>query len=359
MRWSLSLSIQVNHQQQQRLQAEITASDAKVLSLNAEVERLQVQIEDTTQKVDDERAQLTVLAKALYAQPTSVLVLAAQSRGLDDLLTRTTGLMVAADRAHAAKIRLEADLLGLNAMRDKKQSDLDAEQAAGTLLHEQVEQLQQIQLEAQDLMQQLMQQIADIRRELQAVGGAAPELVASILAGLNTAQLAALTASSQQVWSQVQLWIQLHPQPVAAPLGGSLRLLLPVAGAVLTQTFGPSPYAFEPAYGGFPHFHQGVDLAAPLDTPAVAAYPGVVAVVGSDPWGYGNYVVIAHGSDVTTLSAHLDMALVQPGKVVKAGDVIGLEGSTGNSTGPHVHFELRVKGVPQDPLPYLPSIAAG
>src|SRR5205085_12212905 len=75
---SLSLSIQVNHQQQQRLQAEITASDAKVLSLNAEVERLQVQIEDTTQKVDDERAQLTVLAKALYAQPTSVLVLAAQ-----------------------------------------------------------------------------------------------------------------------------------------------------------------------------------------------------------------------------------------------------------------------------------------
>jgi murein DD-endopeptidase MepM/ murein hydrolase activator NlpD len=124
----------------------------------------------------------------------------------------------------------------------------------------------------------------------------------------------------------------------------------------LTQQFGPSPYAFEPAYGGYPHFHTGVDLAAAKDTPVVAAASGVIAVVGSDPWGYGNYVVIAHGGGMTTLYGHLDMALVQPGQQVGAGTLIGLLGSTGNSTGPHVHFELRLGNVPEDPLPFLPPI---
>jgi murein DD-endopeptidase MepM/ murein hydrolase activator NlpD len=199
-----------------------------------------------------------------------------------------------------------------------------------------------------------MQLITSLRSQLQAVGGGSPELVARILAGLDSAQLRSLGLASQQVWTQVQVWLQTHTLPT--PAADRLQFVMPVAGAVLTQPFGPSLYAFEPSYGGFPHFHTGVDLAAPLDMPVVAAYGGVVALVGSDALGYGNYVVIAHGGKLTTLYGHLDKVLVSAGQTVSAGYPIGLEGSTGNSTGPHVHFEFRVGGVPQDPLPYLPAM---
>jgi murein DD-endopeptidase MepM/ murein hydrolase activator NlpD len=86
----------------------------------------------------------------------------------------------------------------------------------------------------------------------------------------------------------------------------------------------------------------------------LAADDGVVALVGTGMTGYGNYVVIAHAGGLDTLYGHLSAALVKPGQTVTQGTVVGLEGSTGNSTGPHLHFELRIGGRPVDPTPYLP-----
>jgi murein DD-endopeptidase MepM/ murein hydrolase activator NlpD len=132
---------------------------------------------------------------------------------------------------------------------------------------------------------------------------------------------------------------------------------------VITQGFGPSQIAIEPALSlagiSYRHFHTGIDIAAPFATPVLAAGNGVVALAGSETdgfghlVGYGNYVVIAHGGGMITLYGHLDRILVQPGQPVQAGVPIGLEGSTGNSTGPHVHFELRVDGIPTDPRAYV------
>ncbi len=131
----------------------------------------------------------------------------------------------------------------------------------------------------------------------------------------------------------------------------------------ITQGFGPTTFAMEPpfTFNGvtYPHFHTGVDIAAPLDTPVAAAADGVVVIAGSSTdlqgnlIGYGNYVVIAHAGKMVTLYGHLDKLLVHAGQVVHAGDVIGLEGSTGNSTGPHLHFEVRVAGLLANPLQYL------
>ncbi len=136
-------------------------------------------------------------------------------------------------------------------------------------------------------------------------------------------------------------------------------------GGVVTQRFGPSPFAIEPAVTlagiSYPHFHTGVDIAAPYETPVVSAADGVVALAGSETdgaghlVGYGNYVVIAHGGNMITLYGHLAEVLVRAGEAVRAGQPIGLEGSTGNSTGPHVHFELRVQGRPTDPMSYVAS----
>jgi murein DD-endopeptidase MepM/ murein hydrolase activator NlpD len=147
---------------------------------------------------------------------------------------------------------------------------------------------------------------------------------------------------------------------VGAPGG----LLAPLNGAI-SQPFGPSALAFEPAvtFNGitYPHFHTGIDIAGPLDAPIHAAADGVVAIAGTEvdnqgnAVGYGNYIVIAHAGRMITLYGHLDQLLVHVGQVVHAGQVIGLEGSTGNSTGPHLHFELHVAGLLTDPAKYLRS----
>ena len=121
-----------------------------------------------------------------------------------------------------------------------------------------------------------------------------------------------------------------------------------------SQGFGPSTFWFEPAYGQYPHFHTGIDMVAPFGTVVHAADDGVVALVGSSSTGYGNYVVIAHSGGLDTLYGHLSTAVVKVGDLVTQGQPVGLEGSTGNSTGAHLHFELRINQRPVDPAPYLP-----
>ncbi|HEV7678071.1 MAG TPA: M23 family metallopeptidase [Candidatus Dormibacteraeota bacterium] len=124
----------------------------------------------------------------------------------------------------------------------------------------------------------------------------------------------------------------------------------PVDGAVVSQSFGCSPYSMEPVDRGCPsgHIHTGIDLAVPAGTPVRASLDGVATVVVSAA-GYGLHVVVDSGDGLTTLYAHMESVAVHDGDAVAAGDVVGLAGSTGNSTGPHLHFEVRRDGIPEDP----------
>jgi murein DD-endopeptidase MepM/ murein hydrolase activator NlpD len=98
--------------------------------------------------------------------------------------------------------------------------------------------------------------------------------------------------------------------------------------------------------------HGGIDLAAPVGTPVHASRPGTVTVSG---WvgAYGYAVYLDHGDGMETRYAHLSTVNVQHGQTVRQGDVLGEVGSTGASTGPHLHFEIRSAGVALDPLPLL------
>jgi Peptidase family M23/Putative peptidoglycan binding domain len=100
-------------------------------------------------------------------------------------------------------------------------------------------------------------------------------------------------------------------------------------------------------------FHPGIDIPAPKGTPVHAAAAGVVVSAGFAPDGYGKRVMIDHGGGVTTISAHLSRVLVAVGDDVSPGDVVGLVGASGEATGPHVHFEVRLRGAAVDPLPAL------
>ncbi|MBI5370233.1 peptidoglycan DD-metalloendopeptidase family protein [Candidatus Uhrbacteria bacterium] len=118
---------------------------------------------------------------------------------------------------------------------------------------------------------------------------------------------------------------------------------------------GLSTYFHDPTYP-FRHLfeHSGIDLPAPTGTPVHAAASGYVAWARRGTQ-YGNYVMIIHADQTATLYAHLSRIGVSADQYVAQGDVIGAVGSTGFSTGPHLHFEVRKNGIPTNPLDYLPS----
>jgi murein DD-endopeptidase MepM/ murein hydrolase activator NlpD len=111
-----------------------------------------------------------------------------------------------------------------------------------------------------------------------------------------------------------------------------------------------------PFGGSSLEFHKGQDISAPTGTPINATADGVVVKAG---WmrGYGNGIYIDHGNGITTRYGHLSRIDVVEGQPVRQGQHLGLVGSTGRSTGPHLHYEVRINGEPTSPLPYLPSPA--
>lgn len=141
-----------------------------------------------------------------------------------------------------------------------------------------------------------------------------------------------------------------------APAGASLQpcprqpaLQAPVSGA-LTSGYGWR----ENPVTGQEDFHAGVDIACAAGTPVGACLEGQVADTGWNE-ARGNYLVLRHGDGVQTLYQHMSCIVVRPGQAVAAGQTVGMAGSTGLSTGPHVHLELTVDGTLYDPLPGLPE----
>ena len=147
-----------------------------------------------------------------------------------------------------------------------------------------------------------------------------------------SASLAARIRSSQSSSAVV-------PGPTGAP--SAAGFIWPVHG-VLTSGYG----------WRWGRMHEGIDLAVGVGTPVVAAAAGTVIVAG---WlgGYGNLVVIDHGNGIATAYGHNTSVTVGVGQFVEQGQLVSYSGSTGHSTGPHVHFEVRINGSPVDPLGYL------
>ena len=119
---------------------------------------------------------------------------------------------------------------------------------------------------------------------------------------------------------------------------------------VVTSEFG---YRRDP-FTGERRGHTGMDLAVPTGTSVRAALPGTVTVSTYNQGGYGYYVMIDHGNGLSTLYGHNSQLLARVGQTVEVGDVIALSGSTGRSTGPHLHFEVRINGERTNPRSYLP-----
>jgi hypothetical protein len=186
------------------------------------------------------------------------------------------------------------------------------------------------------------------------LGSRAPELPDVVLAALPPTSRAGVGGPFSL---PADVSVSVGDQAGEGTSGSSRAVVDPLPGGRLTQPFGPSDLAQEPPMTvdgvRYPHFHSGIDLAAPLGTPVRALAAGTVVSAGRAPDG-AVVVVIRHHDGTESRYAHLAPDLVvAPGQVVAAGEVIGRVGMTGVTTGPHLHLELWRGGLPLDPAPVL------
>jgi murein DD-endopeptidase MepM/ murein hydrolase activator NlpD len=138
------------------------------------------------------------------------------------------------------------------------------------------------------------------------------------------------------------------------PLTGNIIELLspvmewPVKG-IVTLEFGESDLPYQP-------LHTGIDIANPegkIGDPIVPFMPGTVIYAGEIFWGFGKYIMINNGDNITSIYAHLSAIYVYQGEKVTLGQIMGEEGTTGWSTGPHLHFQININGIPVNPRTFL------
>ena len=219
------------------------------------------------------------------------------------------------------------------------------------------------------LQAQLAQEKADLETQKTALSGAQSELeqkitdAAALVAQYEETKAGAQALYDAEIAQAAEIERQIQEAEKAArdaanqngtnvPPATSGGYIWPTDTHLVTSPFGPRS---SPGGIGSPD-HLGVDIGASYGSPIYATKSGTVILTGG-PWGggYGNYVVLDHGSGNTTLYAHMSSIAVDEGETVSQGQVIGYVGSTGNSTGPHLHYEIRENGNRIDPLTYLPG----
>lgn len=330
----LSDSLRDNRMHQDRLRGERQETDQRMAQVAVAEER-------TQKRIDVQRQTLNRFARALYQQPDAGLVAVFSAHDLGDFLTRLADLEATTRRVKQARDDLERSQRQLQA-EHLEQQRLRVKQDG------QLAELQRLSRQQEATLAQLQSKQREMFAELASVRYQSAATAQFITDALQAQQSEAAAAAGDQVWEQVRLL-----GGDSLPGSGDLKLSHPLPGSRLTQGFGPSNYLFEPPYGGYAHFHTGMDFSAPAGSSILSAADGTVVLTGFNSGGYGYFVVVGHPGGYATMYAHLQAIWVHRGQDVGRGQAVGAEGSTGNSTGAHLHFELRRSGQALDPAPYL------
>lgn len=303
--------------------------------------------------VDQKQKQLDRQVASIYkygrASEASRWIAAVKSSDSINQLGHTTQLLKDAsaeqtrvlDRMRQLRDRAEADRAEAHAARVS--ADVQREEAADA--HAEVEALvveqQELVAAANALVDQQRSAVATLERERQSLEAQATQI--STTRTRTAEELKDLEKAEEKL--EAELKALLSGPKVSGPAPGMLQF--PTAGRVGSR-FG---YRIHPIYG-YARLHAGVDIGAPTGQVIVSAESGQVVRSG---WcgGYGNCVVVQHSGGLATLYAHMSQRAVGVGTWVRMGQTVGYIGSTGLSTGPHLHFETRVNGSPVDPCRYL------
>ena len=298
----------------------------KVETLQTSIDEAQAKLQTATQNYDEK---MDILAKRLVTMyesgDTTYLDVLLKSKNLTDFISRY----------YVIEEMAEYDTEIINQIKEEKENiettrqKLENEQAEIKVVKAKAEQTSIVLNNTKTLQNSYIKKLSSEEKKLQeqitSFKQEEAEIEAKILAATN-----GIDADIQYTGGEM-LW------PVA------------IEGTVITSNFGIREHPIQ----GVVKEHTGIDIGnAPLGTPVVAAADGVVSYAG---WlgGYGNCVMINHGDGIVTLYGHGNKILTTVGTEVKKGDTIMEVGSTGNSTGPHLHFEVRVNGICTNPLAYV------
>jgi murein DD-endopeptidase MepM/ murein hydrolase activator NlpD len=376
---ALAGQVQAAHDQQSNLGALIDANRKAIATTLQQMAQAEQKFHDASyregvehdravearKEEKQDRALLAQFLRQSYMDRDSFVVYILAADSFQTMLERSATLNHLEDIGGNLLTKVRNDATTAEKNEAAAKADADAAAAAAAALAQQRDDLTKQIAQEQSLIAQLGDQADAAQQEIAAADGQDAALAQQI-AALRIQQLDQLILEAEQAaWQEAEYYMQHHL--LGLPPGqaydpnqpGSVRFIWPVPGSTITQVFGPSQYDFEPPYGSYPHFHTGIDLADSLGAAVYAAGDGVVVAATQSDVGYGNHIIIAHDQHTLTLYGHLESIGVKVGDTVKQGQLIGLVGSTGNSTGPHTHFEVRIDNNPVDPEMYLPPLPQG
>jgi murein DD-endopeptidase MepM/ murein hydrolase activator NlpD len=348
----LYAELKVSQRTRQTLDAKVAALDAAIATaeqelvpLNAELQTAVVQADAASAALADARRDLKTATETIRKQAVEAFMHWGQEPALEQMLRdvedvndapRVTAYVAAVAEKQGAIITEQKRL------RDET-SQLEADALAA---RDAVAARQQEVIARKEALEATRAQQAAARAEVAAEAANEQRLLTAVQAKKNEylRQIYQLQRESNDIAAQLR---RRQSGERVTPSGRGV-VAFPVTSPVLTSPFG---YRSHPIYGDR-RLHAGIDLRAATGTPVYSGGNGVVIFSG---WksGYGNTVVIDHGGALATLYAHNSALFIAEGAKVARGQRIASAGTTGNSTGPHVHFEVRINGTPVDPMAYL------
>jgi murein DD-endopeptidase MepM/ murein hydrolase activator NlpD len=363
----------------QAVRRDVREITARLRDLRARIERMDHRLWLVSQEIAAQTAELEAreallqdhLRSAYEQSQTSLLEIILNSNTLDDATNQVGYLLTVSDqdKALADEIRtIREELLvkqetlneGRAALREARIAASDERQQ----LVERKGQLQELEKRAAKLQAQAAQKRAEqeaaLNAALEAKGNVKQQIADNERAFEEANQLVHELVAEQRAIDEARRLAEEAAREQANQVSAR-GFRWPEVGARVTQEWGPTSFTMEPAYtyNGvyYPHFHGGIDMTAGCGTPILASKAGVVVASGQPLWPYdpGFGVVIDHGGGIQTWYWHITTRIVvSPGQIVNTGQVIGYEGTTGFSTGCHLHFATNVNGVWENPRIFLP-----
>src|SRR5215210_1697603 len=309
-----------------RVQPDLDVKRSELIEVRNKLERARDRLERLMRQLRTAKRVLAARLVEIYKSDTpDALTVVLEADGFGDLLERAEFLDRISDQDREVTDRVRR----LRAQAEREARRLAALERRVQLAAEAILRNRNEIASAPDQLQNSHAELGSVRsRKRSALAGVREQR------GILEDDLASLEAES----ARVQQKLAAGGVPAGPIRRGGGRFIWPVNGPI-TGVFGES----RPG-----HMHAGIDVSASTGTPIRAAGPGSVALAGSQG-GYGNYTCIQHGGGVSTCYAHQSRIGVSTGQSVRQGQVIGAVGSTGHSTGPHLHFEVRMGGSPVNP----------